>query len=194
VEEQSDTPEGSEAGHATQAEISALQQSLSAQIAAILEERGAQNLPEIPASELPDDEPGLAEPAPRPVILRGVEFNPDAHSKWARFNRPVPRLDIDRPPQDLPAPGDETEALLNALIGECHFLMREVAFRSICHSRAAEERVDWVRAAMHLAETGATVAKSVARLRHGPTVQQTHHKVTVQKGSRDPTGGGGPVP
>jgi hypothetical protein len=149
----------------------------------------------------PDDE--ISAPLPAPIesgrkpaaILRGVEFEADAPGRWTRHEPLVPRLNIAPPPASLPAANDQTEALLNDIIGECHFLMREVAFRSMCQAQVAEDRVNWVGSAIRLAETGAKVAKSVARLRHGPKVQESHHKVTVEnKVAVVAQGGGGPVP
>lgn len=84
--------------------------------------------------------------------------------------------------QDVANASDaETHAVLNAIIGECHFYMREVVFRSICNSTDHADRVDWVNSAMRLAETGAKVADSVGRLRNGPQITQTAHRMTVEK-------------
>ena len=80
------------------------------------------------------------------------------------------------------------------MIGECHFLMREVVFHSICNSTDHAERVDWVNSAMRMAETGAKVADSVGRLRNGPQITQTAHRMTVEKiiaTTGAPTGPGG---
>ena len=66
------------------------------------------------------------------------------------------------------------------MIGECHFLMREVAFRSMCQAQVLEDRMRWVDAAMRLATTGADVAKGVARLRHGPQIKETRQTVVVE--------------
>ena len=66
---------------------------------------------------------------------------------------------------------DDTEKLLNEMIGECGFLMREVAFRCIIQSCGVEDRLAFMRSAVSFAETGATVAKAVARLRHAPVNQ-----------------------
>jgi len=65
---------------------------------------------------------------------------------------------------DKPAPPD-TETLLNALIVECHALLRDVAFRSACLTPDADERIRFLTAAQNLATTGANVGKVVARLR-----------------------------
>jgi hypothetical protein len=148
---------------------------------------------EVLSPERPVRVSAAVEPVRTPVILRGVEFEPHAPGHWTRRDPRLPQLDIAPPPADLPAADDQTETLLNAIIGECHFLMREVAFRSLCQEQAAEDRVNWVGAALRMAETGAKVAKSVARLRHGPKIQESHHKVTVEnKVAVVAQGGGGP--
>lgn len=150
---------------------------------------------EVLSPEPPAYIPVVVEPVRTPVILRGVEFEPHAPGHWTRRDPRLPQLDIAPPPAELPAADDQTETLLNAIIGECHFLMREVAFRSLCQEQAAEDRVNWVGAALRMAETGAKVAKSVARLRHGPKIQESHHKVTVEnKVAVVAQGGGGPTP
>jgi hypothetical protein len=128
----------------------------------------------------------------RPVgLLRGVVFDPDAPGRNARFDPAIPQLDVAPPPARLPDADDHTEALLNAMIGECHFLMRAVAFPSLCHARVADDRLNWMEKAMDLAKTGATVAKAVARLRHGPAVRESHQKITVENKVAVVQGGGG---
>lgn len=65
----------------------------------------------------------------------------------------------------------DTETLLNALIAECHFLMREVAFRTMCDSKDPVDRLRFLDVTMGMIRAGATVGDSVARLRHGETRQ-----------------------
>ena len=118
-----------------------------------------------------------ANPPPQPVLIRGVALDAGLRSRLNAYEPVVPRLDIARAPDALPE--EDTERLLNALIGECHFLMREVAFRSMCQCPVLDDRLIWMNTAMKLATTGGKVAKSVAQLRHGPPVKQTHHNMTV---------------
>jgi hypothetical protein len=125
------------------------------------------------------------------ALLRGVAFDPDVPGRDARYEPAIPQLDLALRPEALSASDDETEALLNAIIGECHFYMREVAFPSMCHARVADDRLHWLGKAMQLAETGARVAKAVARLRHGPTVRESHQKITVENKLAVLQGGGG---
>jgi hypothetical protein len=124
-------------------------------------------------------------------LLRGISFDPDVPGRDARFEPAIPQLDVTPEPDQLPASDDQTEGLLNAMIGECHFLMRAVAFPSMCHARVADDRLTWMGKAMQLAETGATVAKAVARLRHGPTIRESHQKITVENKVAVVQGGGG---
>ena len=65
----------------------------------------------------------------------------------------------------------DTETLLNNLIAECHFLMREVAFRTMCDSKDPVDRLRFLETTMGMIRAGATVGDSVARLRHGETRQ-----------------------
>jgi len=83
----------------------------------------------------------------------------------------VPELsDID-PPRAPQVGGGDTETLLNGLIAECHFLMREVAFRTICDSRDPLDRLRFLEATQSMMRAGAIVGDSIARLRHGPVKQ-----------------------
>ena len=62
----------------------------------------------------------------------------------------------------------DAEVMLNEMIGECRFLMREVAFRSMLQTAVPGDRMDFLRSAMSLAETGAGVARTIAQLRAVP--------------------------
>jgi hypothetical protein len=136
--------------------------------------------------------PAAAPEQSKPVgLLRGIAFDPDLPGRNARFEAAIPQLDVAAPPERLPDLDDQTESLLNAMIGECHFLMREVAFPSMCHAGVADDRLHWLGKAMDLAKTGATVAKAVARLRHGPVVRESHQKITVENKVAVVQGGGG---
>jgi len=127
-----------------------------------------------------EDEAGRPRgPKPEPVPLRGELFQPDAPG-LNPFSRPTPELKLFRE-DGLPRDG-ETHQLLNAIIGECHFLMREVTFRSLCRSTQLEDRMAWLNATMKLAETGARVGDSVARLMNGPEIRHTQHTQMIQHG------------
>src|SRR6185503_13874377 len=122
-----------------------------------------------------------SEPPPPLPQLRGVEFDAYAPSKLYSYQDDGPLLDLERPGEP-PLPSDlETEAMLRAMIGECHFLMREVSFRSMCQARVLEDRRDWVETSMKLAKTGATVAKAIGKLRHGSQAKQTHQHTIITK-------------
>lgn len=128
-----------------------------------------------------------------PVLLRGVEFDAAVPSRVNEYDPPVPRLDLAPPREELPATDDQTGTLLNAIIGECHFMMREVAFRSMCQADVLEDRRLWANTAMDFARTGAKVANSVASLRHGIGVKETRHTTIIQNQvAAQVVGGGGP--
>ena len=124
-------------------------------------------------------------------MLRGVPFDPDALGRYARWEPAIPQLELVPVPENLPAVDDQTQALLNAIIGECHFYMRAVTFPSLCHARIADDRMGWVSKAVQLAETGAKVGKAVARLRHGPGVKETRHTTTIVQNRLESGQGGG---
>lgn len=101
---------------------------------------------------------------------------------------PSPDIDVPgRLPEDTPnrivrgtSSPDDTETLLNSLIGECHFLMREVAFRCIIQTTDADERVRFMNSAMSLAETGAKVAETVGHLRGGMAVSEKRQRMIFE--------------
>jgi hypothetical protein len=72
-----------------------------------------------------------------------------------------------------------TEEMLKGLIAECHFLMRNVALPTICVSRDAMIRRDFLGSAMELARTGAFVAETIGHLQHGSVreIRQRHEVV-----------------
>ncbi len=76
----------------------------------------------------------------------------------------------DNAPFAVPAPktirrSAETEDLLNGLIAECHYLMREVAMPSAVGTSWEQTRGGFLSQAMGLANTGANLAGAVAKLR-----------------------------
>ncbi|HEY8696950.1 MAG TPA: hypothetical protein VIM02_04985 [Rhizomicrobium sp.] len=153
--------------------------------------------PEGSAALLPDAAPGSKEAnilqpdgvppplqdrpprGPERVPLRGELFQPDAPGLYP-FSRPTSELKLSR--EDVLPRDGETHLLLNAIIGECHFLMREVTFRSLCRATELEDRMTWLTASMKLAETGARVGDSVARLLNGPEIRHTQHTQMIQHG------------
>lgn len=82
--------------------------------------------------------------------------------------RPQARLPAQGFAGDASTPPDvshDTEAELAALIGECRYFMREIAFHSARLVPSAEDRIKFIDAACHLARTGADVGKAAAKLR-----------------------------
>jgi hypothetical protein len=75
----------------------------------------------------------------------------------------------------------ETEALLNLLIEDCHFLIREIAFHSARLTPDQGARLGFIRVAGELAEQGAKVAGAIATLRSGaPVVEERRQRVIVE--------------
>jgi len=81
---------------------------------------------------------------------------------------PVPAREPAASARDAAPP--DTETLLNGLIEECRFLMREVAFHSMRLTSDVDDRLRFMSAAESMAMTGAKVGESVAKLRGGTTV------------------------
>jgi hypothetical protein len=101
---------------------------------------------------------------------------------------PLPRL-ADQPA--LPSSACDTETLLNGLIEECRFLLREVAFNSARLTPNADDRVRFLSSAESLAMTGAKIADTVVRLRGGSSVQEHLQRVVVEHVQRAATQGEG---
>ncbi|HEX4533199.1 MAG TPA: hypothetical protein VH000_03130 [Rhizomicrobium sp.] len=109
-------------------------------------------------------------------------------------NLEVPGRDTSAESEPAPraeTPAGDTESLLNSLIAECHYLMREVAFRSMCQTHDARDRVRFMSSAMEFATTGAKVAEAIVHLRNGQVpveVRRSHHTMTLERAGE---GGGG---
>jgi hypothetical protein len=90
---------------------------------------------------------------------------------------PLPRL-ADQPA--LPSSACDTETLLNGLIEECRFLLREVAFNSARLTPNVDDRVRFLSSAESLAMTGAKIADTVVRLRAGSSAEEHRHRVIYE--------------
>ena len=102
---------------------------------------------------------------------------------------PLPRL-AEQPA--LPSAAADTEALLNGLIEECRFLLREVAFNSARLTPDADDRIRFLSSAESLVLTSTKVADAVGRLRAGPTAEEYRQRITVEHvQSAGPRGEGG---
>ena len=84
---------------------------------------------------------------------------------------------IDRPP---PGPVADTETLLNGLIDECGFLMREVGFRLLRTAPDVDMIGHHLRQSMELADTGARVALAIAKLRRS-AVGESRQSITLER-------------
>ena len=103
--------------------------------------------------------------------------------------RPAAEIDADKVeerafeyPQRPEIRGDlDTESLLNGLIAECHLMMREVALPSALRAFDVESRQTALRTAMHFAETGASVGKTIAKLRNAGQVAEMRQRHIVER-------------
>jgi hypothetical protein len=110
------------------------------------------------------------------------EFPPTATGRW-----PLPRMS--RPESDCapryggPAPvPDDAETELTAIISECRYFMREIAFHSARLTPDAGDRVAFMSSACRLAETGGKVGKVIAKVRGNDAapVQEHRQRITVE--------------
>ena len=90
---------------------------------------------------------------------------------------PLPRL-ADQPA--LPSAAADTETLLNGLIEECRYLLREVAFNSARLTPDADDRIRFLSSAESLVLTSAKVADTIGRLRGGSPVEEHRHRVIYE--------------
>ena len=87
---------------------------------------------------------------------------------------------IERPPTSAPA---DTETLLNGLIDECGFLMREVAFRLMRTAPDEDELARHIGRAMSLANTGANLGLAVAKVRKASS-RESRRSITLEQVER----------
>jgi hypothetical protein len=76
----------------------------------------------------------------------------------------------------------DTEALLNGLIEDCRFLIKEVIFHSARLTPDPESRLRFLSSAETLAVTGAKVGRTIADLRGGaaPAVEEDRYRMIVE--------------
>jgi hypothetical protein len=113
-------------------------------------------------------------------LIENLELGPFAKPTddilaQVRHNRPFAdplAPEIDR--------GGDTEDLLNGLIAECHYWMREVVMPTACRTHDANVRRDFVNTAMEFAVTGARVGEAVAKLRSAGQVTELRQRHVVE--------------
>jgi hypothetical protein len=103
-----------------------------------------------------------------------------------RVDQRVPRV---APPKEKTARryGPHTDALddaeteLTAVIAECRYLMREMAFESARTTPIASDRLRFIESARTLAETSAAVGKSIAPLRNPALIEPEEKKKRARR-------------
>jgi hypothetical protein len=103
--------------------------------------------------------------------------------------RPAPQIDADKvearafdyPPRPEIRGDLDTESLLNGLIAECHLMMREIALPSALRAFDVESRQTALHTAMHFAQTGASVGKTIAKLRNAGQVAEMRQRYIVER-------------
>ena len=84
----------------------------------------------------------------------------------------------------------DTEYLLNGLIAECHYMMREIALPTAAETTEGDQRARFISSAIDLARTGASVGKAVAKLRAAgqmPEMRQRHIVEHLGRGAPPPS-------
>ena len=109
------------------------------------------------AALIPDPPPPDREPRPLPQV-------PQTDGP-ARYRKPA-------------SPPDDAETELAAMIAECRYFMRGVAFESARMTPSVADRLQFIGSACRLAEASAKVGKSVAGLRSG---RETNVREVVQR-------------
>ena len=127
-----------------------------------------------------------------PVAIRGEVFDPKVRSREAFDYGAATELDLRRAPSEYPPAGssdEETQGWLNAILGECHFLMHEVVFRSICASNQLQDRLGLIDRSLEIARTGAEVGKAIAEFKASrPAVRKTSRRATLEEIASEPAG------
>jgi hypothetical protein len=75
---------------------------------------------------------------------------------------------------------DKTEAQLQALIVQCQEMVRTLVLPAAAAADSDSWRVQYLRSAMEIVQTGAQVGDSIARLRGGGAGQHRQH-ITVER-------------
>lgn len=136
--------------------------------------------------EAADTAPAGAGPQWQPIALNGAKLQRMRASPGVTT---VPELGLTR--RDLstrdtdiirPDPvAAKAEEMLTKLIFECHFMMKEVAFRSMCQCIDPTDRRRFMDSAMDFAKTGAEVAGAIAVLRGGSPVRETRQRIVIER-------------
>ena len=127
----------------------------------------------------PSPQAGETEASAAPAGLAPLDEPPDDIYEMFDSGPPVPLPRLADQPA-LPSSACDTETLLNGLIEECRFLLREVAFNSARLTPNADDRVRFLSSAESLAMTGAKIADTVVRLRAGSSGEEHRHRVIYE--------------
>lgn len=128
-----------------------------------------------------------ARAAPDPILEweSGVEAEAEANGgvlppEIPPYFSPNNRL-VRLPDVKAPAPGADTELILNGLIEDCRMLSREVAFHTARLTPDPDIRLRALTSAQTLAIAGAKVGKTIAAIRHCKTDRpETRHRILIE--------------
>ena len=93
-----------------------------------------------------------------------------------------------------PTTADTTEARLEALIAECHQIIRDVVLPSATAVDSDMERRRYLDSAVELVRSATTVGDTVARLRGGAAAGEHRQRITVERVQALPALPGCPTP
>ena len=128
---------------------------------------------------------GETEAPAAPAGLKPLDKPSDDIYEMFEEGPPVPLTRLAAQPA-LPPSACDTETLLNGLIEECRYLLREVAFNSARLTPNVDDRVRFLSSAESLAMTGAKIADTVVRLRAGSSGEEHRHRVIYEHAQRPP--------
>lgn len=146
-------------------------------------------------------------PAPKPAIQRIMDAFEEVARKREQAAADAARAETAAVPEPLAVPAKtppryawndlwtieraprgpvaDTETLLNGLIDECGFLMREVAFRLVQTAPDRDEAIEFMNRAMNLADCGARVGLAVGKLRKAAAIE-SRQSITLERVERLP--------
>jgi hypothetical protein len=118
--------------------------------------------------EKPTDYSALNETIERAMKSDREQDAVESRGEAVAANAPFPT-----PEQTVIARERDTEYLLNGIIAECHYMMRELVLPTAAEARLGDQRVRFISTAIDLARTGASVGKAVAKLRAAVQIPET---------------------
>ncbi len=125
--------------------------------------------------------PSAAPSGPQPPLLVVPLSAGPAHGQLAPLDLP-PRPNYLDPVHPLRRAelAMSPELVLTDILQECHYIMRDVALRTLLPPTDVQDRLAFTRSAMDCAETAGSLAKAIARMRALPMDEDRKLALTVE--------------